>query len=68
MTFPTSVPIEALLPEEGETMPDTIYNMLKRAGHSPSKAAEILLDASRGDELALTWIRGVAAMLEDTKP
>lgn len=34
-----------------------VYEMLKRAGHSPLKAIEIILDASRGEEHALVWIR-----------
>jgi hypothetical protein len=33
-----------------------IYRLLKRQGHSPSKAVEILLDAKRGQEHALNWI------------
>jgi hypothetical protein len=33
------------------------YELLKRSGHSAFKAAEILLDASRGDQHALTWIK-----------
>lgn len=33
------------------------YAMLKRAGHSADKAAEIILDACRGDEWSLTWIK-----------
>jgi len=33
-----------------------IYRMLKRNGHSPAKAVEILLDAKRGDAYALQWI------------
>lgn len=37
-----------------------IYEILKRAGHSPYKAAEIALDAKRGDEYALAWIRSLA--------
>lgn len=30
---------------------------LKAAGHSPAKAAEICLDAKRGDAYALQWIK-----------
>ena len=30
---------------------------LKDAGHDPAKAVELLLDAKRGDEWALIWIR-----------
>lgn len=32
------------------------YEILKRAGHSPAKAAEIALDAKRGDKHALAWL------------
>lgn len=32
------------------------YEVLKRYGHSPIKAAEIALDAQRGDKYALAWI------------
>ena len=31
--------------------------LLKDAGHDPAKAVELLLDAKRGDEWALIWIR-----------
>jgi hypothetical protein len=34
----------------------TDYQALKRAGHTPAKAAEIFLDAKRGDEYAINWI------------
>ena len=33
-----------------------IYILLKKAGHTPFKAVEILLDASRGDGHALAWV------------
>ena len=33
------------------------YKTLKGLGHSPAKALEILLDASRGDAYALAWIK-----------
>lgn len=32
------------------------YEILKATGHSPAKAAEILLDAQRGVPWALTWV------------
>lgn len=38
-----------------------IYALLKRAGHSPFKAAEIILDGSRRQEHALIWIRIIFA-------
>ena len=34
-----------------------VYRLLKDAGHDPAKAVELLLDAKRGDEWALIWIR-----------
>ena len=34
-----------------------VYRLLKDAGHYPAKAVELLLDAKRGDEWALIWIR-----------
>lgn len=34
-----------------------IYDMLKCAGHTPEKAIEILIDAGRGDNHALRWIK-----------
>lgn len=33
------------------------YNELKRYGHSPVKALEIIVSASRGDSFSLKWIR-----------
>jgi len=33
------------------------YELLKSFGHSPAKAAEIVLDASRGDAHAIQWIK-----------
>lgn len=35
------------------------YEMLKTYGHTPYKAAEIVLDAARGDAYALAWVRAV---------
>lgn len=35
-----------------------VYEMLKSVGHTPLKAAQIILDAQRGDNFAMTWIRG----------
>ena len=37
------------------TYPRT-YALLKRAGHSPIKALEIVISASRGEEHALIWL------------
>lgn len=42
----------------------TDYEVLRQAGHSPAKAAEIALDAKRGDARAVQWIaiaRGAVA-------
>lgn len=36
-----------------------IYAMLKRQGHDPAKAEEILLDAHRGDKHARQWIKAL---------
>ncbi len=35
------------------------YEALKAHGHSPAKAAEIALDAKRGDRCAIAWIAAV---------
>jgi hypothetical protein len=34
-----------------------IYAMLKAAGHPPFKAAEMILDAARGNRYAILWIK-----------
>lgn len=34
----------------------TDYEALKHYGHSPAKAAEIVLDAKRGNKHALAWL------------
>ena len=39
----------------------TDYEVLKRFGHSAMKAAEIALDAKRGDKHALVWLEVVRA-------
>jgi hypothetical protein len=39
----------------------TDYDILKRFGHSPIKAAEIALDAKRGDKHALKWLETARA-------
>lgn len=36
-----------------------VYEMLKRAGHSPAKAIEILVDARRGNRHAVDWVRAI---------
>ena len=33
------------------------YEALKKAGHSPFKAAEIALDAKRGNAYAVAWVK-----------
>lgn len=35
------------------------YEALKAYGHTPAKAAEIVLDAQRGDLWAIGWIKVV---------
>lgn len=42
----------------------TDYDLLKAEGHSPAKAAEIVLDARRGDKWALFWVRNARARAE----
>lgn len=32
------------------------YQLLRRNGHSPAKALEIMIDAERHDTVALAWI------------
>ena len=39
------------------------YEALKKAGHSPLKAAEIVLDAKRGDQHAIAWISAARTLL-----
>lgn len=34
-----------------------VYALLVAQGHSPSKAIEIILNAMRGDEFSLLWIK-----------
>lgn len=46
-------------------MTDNNYEALKLAGHSAQKAAEIALDARRGDLHALRWIEIVKAASHD---
>lgn len=35
------------------------YDLLKSLGHSPAKAAEIVLDATRGDDFSRRWIEAM---------
>jgi hypothetical protein len=39
------------------------YEILIKAGQSPAKAAEIVLDAKRGDSYAIQWIEIVKKLL-----
>lgn len=41
----------------------TDYEVLKAHGHGAAKAAEIVLDANRGDGHAVAWIAAVRAAL-----
>lgn len=53
----------------GEQMAVSDYDLLVLEGHSAAKAAEIVLDAQRGDERAAVWIatiRGQAAISRAT--
>lgn len=38
----------------------TPYEALKATGHSPAKAAEIILDAKRGDWFSQQWLKAVS--------
>lgn len=40
------------------------YEVLKAAGHTPAKAAEIALDAKRGDNFAKRWIEMSRRIIE----
>lgn len=40
------------------------YEHLKAYGHSPTKAAEIVLDAKRGDFFSRQWIAMIRAISE----
>lgn len=40
----------------GAAPPKSDYEVLKAAGHSPLKALQIVTDANRGDQYAITWI------------
>jgi len=42
----------------------TEYEALKKLGHSAAKAAEIVLDAKRGDKYAKLWIDVAMQLLE----
>jgi hypothetical protein len=44
--------------------PASDYEALKSFGHSPVKAAEIVLDAKRGNEYARRWI----ALVREQEP
>jgi hypothetical protein len=39
------------------------YEALKRYGHGAAKAAEIALDAKRGDAWAVKWVAAIRALL-----
>lgn len=34
-----------------------VYRMLRRTGHSPQTALRVVVDARRGEQFALRWIR-----------
>jgi hypothetical protein len=44
------------------------YNLMVQWGHSPNKAMQIALDASRGDRFAIEWICYAAEILEVSCP
>lgn len=39
-----------------------LYRLLKRQGHTAAKAIEILVDAKRGNDHALAWVRTIFKM------
>lgn len=41
------------------------YEVLKMAGHDAAKAAEIILDAKRGDRHAISWIKSVRSLVRE---
>lgn len=41
---------------------DDVYRLLRLSGHSATKALEIILDAKRGSEFAIHWIRSLRGM------
>jgi predicted ATPase len=43
-----------------------IYKLLRNSGHSPIKAAEIMLDATRGDQLAMDWVKTLFRLRHST--
>ena len=42
------------------------YEILKQHGHTPAKAAEIVLDIKRGNSYAIKWMAGLRALLAET--
>jgi hypothetical protein len=46
----------------------TAYEILIKTGHSAAKAAEIVLDAQRGDAFSVDWIRCCKKLLNPSTP
>lgn len=46
---------------------DADYGRLKEAGHTPAKAAEIMLDAKRGDHHSIRWIKEIRRQIPQPK-
>jgi len=40
-----------------------VYAMLRLAGHSPESALRVVVDARRGEEFALSWIRMIRRII-----
>lgn len=43
------------------------YEILKAMGHTPAKAAEIALDAKRGDEYAVQWVTAARQIVAEQR-
>ncbi len=43
-----------------------IYKLLRNSGHSPIKAAEIMLDAARGNSWAMDWVKTLFRLRHST--
>lgn len=43
-----------------------VYHMLVEHGHHPQFAQKIIIDATRGDEFSLRWIRRARGMMPNS--
>jgi len=53
---PSAKLLKAATDMQAPPKPTTEYEILKAVGHSPQKAAEIILDAKRGDIFSINYI------------